>query len=254
MAAHLLPGAAHDVEVHIQGLVPEELRRPEQDGEAGAVVHGLAADLAVHEVEAAAPEDHGGADGDPALRLLLAQTHVHPELIDGDGLLFVLRLEHMGRQAGHHAQHGGVGEYGELPVGQHPGVHPADGAEAEEALLDAGDDEADLIQMGVQQQPGGAGAAAQPHPHRIAEPVHVGLIQEGPHQVGGLHGHRPLKAGGSGHGAQAAQDFSRIQIFHSFPRKDRVLSLRDSKLVDDLLEGLAPLGEVLEVVKGGAGG
>ena len=106
----------------------------------------------------------------------------------------------MGRQAGHNAQDGGLRHYRELPVGQHPGVYPADGAEAEKALLDAGDHEADLVQMGVQQQLLRARSAAQAHADGIAEAVYRRLIHIGTHQLHGLLGHRPLKAGGARQG------------------------------------------------------
>ena len=56
-------------------------------------------------------------------------------------------------------------------------------------------------------------------PHRIAEAIYVGLIQKRPHQIGSLHSHHTFKARGASHGAQTAQNFSCVQIFHSFPRK-----------------------------------
>lgn len=44
-----------------------------------------------------------------------------------------------------------LGEDGHLTTGQHSGVHPADGGEAQVAVLNPGDHQADLIQVSVQQ-------------------------------------------------------------------------------------------------------
>ena len=117
----------------------------------------------------------------------------------------------MGGHTGHHPQPGGLGEDGQLPVGQHPGVHPAQGGEAEIALLVAGDEKADLVQVGVQQQPGGVLLPAPAQAHHAAHAVHPHLVHQGTQQLRRRLGHRAFKAAGPRQGAQVFQYFFVVQ-------------------------------------------
>lgn len=56
-AVHLLAHAAQHVQVHIQPPVLQQLQGPQQGGEAGAVIQGLAADQLLPQRKAAPAED-----------------------------------------------------------------------------------------------------------------------------------------------------------------------------------------------------
>lgn len=110
----------------------------------------------------------------------------------------------MGGQAGHHPMDGRVGEDHHLPVREHPGVHAPQGGEAEKALVMAGDDKADFVQVGVQQQLVGVLPSAPAHPHNAAQPGGIHLVHQRPEQLLRRLGHLLLKAAGPGQGAQPA--------------------------------------------------
>ena len=128
-AGDLLTGAAHDIEVHVQLLIPQKLRAAQEGHKAGPVVHGLSADLTLPQGEAAPAVDNGCADRHGLLRLFLGHADVDEEVGQGHRLVGVPLLLDVWRQAGDHAEEGGIGENGQLPVGQHPGVDPANAAE-----------------------------------------------------------------------------------------------------------------------------
>lgn len=69
-----------------------------------------------------------------------------------------------------------LGEDGHLTTGQHSGVHPADEGEAQVAVLNPGDHQADLIQVSVQQQPFGVGLPTAAHADDIAQPIRPHLV------------------------------------------------------------------------------
>ena len=211
----LLPCGAQEIEVYVQLPVPQQLRRPQQGDEAGAVVHGLAAHLILSQGKAAAPIDHGRPHRYGPLRLRLGQAHVHEQLGQGYAL-----VRFPPSRTGHDAPPGRVGQHHQLPAGQHPGIHAADAAEAQEAVLHASDQQADLIQMGVQQEPGRSLLPASAHPQHIAHAVHGHLVHQRPEQLRRYRCRRGFKAGGRGAGAQPLQGLSHIQIgftpFHGY--------------------------------------
>ena len=98
---------------------------------------------------------------------------------------------------------GRVGEDDHLPVREHPGVHPAQGGKAEKALVMAGDDKADFIQVGVQQQPWGVLPPAPAHPYHAAQPGGMHLVHQGAEQLRRRPGHVCFKAAGPVQSAQA---------------------------------------------------
>ena len=169
-----------------------------QDGKAGPVVQGLAAQELVPQVAAAGAVDGWGAHGDAALGLLLGETHVEKQVFDGDCLIHILPALDVGGQTGHHPIGGGIGENGQLPVGEHPGVHPSQRGEAEKAVLMAGDNKADLVQVGVQKQFSGPLLSAAAHAHHIAHFVDPRLVHQGVEQLQGRLGGGGLKAAGGG--------------------------------------------------------
>lgn len=99
----------------------------------------------------------------------------------------------------------------QLPVGQHPGVHAPQGGEAEIAVLVPGDEKADLVQVGVQQQPGGVLLPAPAQAHHAAHAVHPHLVHQGTQQLRRRLGHRAFKAAGPRQGAQVFQYFFVVQ-------------------------------------------
>ena len=121
----------------------------------------------------------------------------------------------MGWHTGHYSQARGLGKDGQLPVREHPGVHPAQGGDAQKAILMASDNKTNLVQVGVQQQPGGVLLPAAAQSHHAAHPVHFGLVGQGAQQLRSLPGHRSLKAAGPGQGTQAAQYSFVIQGYPS---------------------------------------
>ena len=122
-AVGLLLGAAQEIQVHVQLCVLQLLRRVQQDGKADSRALRPAQEL-VPQVAAAGAVDGWGAHGDAALGLLLGETHVEKQVFDGDCLIHILPALDVGGQTGHHPIGGGIGENGQLPVGEHPGVHP----------------------------------------------------------------------------------------------------------------------------------
>ena len=106
-AVGLLLGAAQEIQVHVQLCVLQLLRRVQQDGKAGPVVQGLAAQELVPQVAAAGAVDGWGAHGDAALGLLLGETHVEKQVFDGDCLIHILPALDVGGQTGHHPIGGG---------------------------------------------------------------------------------------------------------------------------------------------------
>ena len=145
--------------------------------------------------------DSGGAHGDAALGLLLGEPGVKIQVLDGQGPVHVLPALDVGRQTGHHPVGGGIGENGQLPVGEHPGVHSAQRGEAEKTVLMAGDDKADLVQVGVQEQFPGPLFSAAADPHHAAHLVDPRLVHQGAEQLQGRLGGGSLKAAGGGDGA-----------------------------------------------------
>ena len=116
------------------------------------------------------------------------------------GAVHVLTALDVGGQTGHHPVGGRIGEDGQLPVGEHPGVHPAQRGEAEKAVLVAGHDKADLVQVGVQEQFPGPLFSAAAHAHHIAHLVNPRLVHQRAEQLQGRLGGGGLKAAGGGNG------------------------------------------------------
>ena len=168
---------------------------------AGPVVQGLAAQELVPQGTAAGAVDSGGAHGNAALGLLLGEPSIQIQVLDGQGPVHVLPALNVGGQTGHHPVSGGIGEDGQLPVGEHPGVHPAQRGEAEKAVLVAGHDKADLVQVGVQEQFPGPLLSAAADPHHAAHFVNPRLVHQGAEQLQGRLGGGSLKAAGGGDGA-----------------------------------------------------
>ena len=210
-AVGLLLGGAQDVQVHVQLPVPQPFQCIQQNGEAGPVVQRLAAQQLVPQEGAARPVDRRRAHGDAGLGRLLIQAHIQIQVLDGHRLVHILPALDVGGQTGHHPHHRGLGEDGQLPVGEHPGVHPAQWGEAEEALLMPGDEKADLVQVGVQQHLFGPLPAAAPHPHHAAHTVQKCLVHQGAEQLQSRPGRLALKPAGAGQGAQPGQRLFVVQ-------------------------------------------
>ena len=117
----------------------------------------------------------------------------------------------MGRHTGYHAGDGRLSQNRQFPVRQHPRVHPAQGGKAQKALLVAGNDKADLIQVGIQEQPGRILLSAAAHSHYAAHLVNLHLVHDRPQQLCRGLCHGALKPAGCANGAQTGQCLFVIQ-------------------------------------------
>ena len=72
--------------------------------------------------------------------------------------------------------------------------------EAEKTVLMAGDDKADLVQVGIQEQFPGPLFSAAAHAHHIAHLVNPRLVHQRAEQLQGRTGGGGLKAAGGGNG------------------------------------------------------
>ena len=206
----LLLGRAQDHQVHIQLLSLQQLQGPEQQHKAGPVVQGLAAQKVLTQGKTPRPVNGRGADGN-GLGLVFRKAQVQIQFRDRLGFVHVLPALDVRRQTGHHAKPGRIGEDGELPVGEHPGVNAPQRGKAEVTLLLPGDDKTDLVQVGVQQDLFGPRLAAGPQAHHIAHAVQIGLPHQGAQHIQRHTGHRPLKPAGAGGGGETVDSGKIVQ-------------------------------------------
>ena len=73
------------------------------------------------------------------------QAPLDPQLGDRDGLPHRIPGQGLRRRRGHDTADRRLAQDHYLPVGQHPGVYPADAPEAQEALFDPCHQQTDLI-------------------------------------------------------------------------------------------------------------
>ena len=110
-----------------------------------------------------------------------------------------------------------VEENGFLRVGRLGGISPKEAAYTPVRFASGvrgvivPEEKADLVQVGVQQQPGGVLLPAPAQAHHAAHAVHPHLVHQGTQQLRRRLGHRAFKAAGPRQGAQVFQYFFVVQ-------------------------------------------